>query len=316
MQGNRNRSCLFLLIIELPVAAMGHTALASTPYLGHSGEMADQGVICVELYGVTLRLDGPPQLWPALRLHLPGWTAIEPQPCELSYVSNTRLHGGELLGYEVWRDDDRLVHRASEIATVARILAGEIHFEIACRSIDYLFVHAGVVVWEGLAIVLPGRSMSGKSTLVTQLVRQGATYYSDEYAVFDDVGLVHSYERPLSIRADDPTVTTLMWPDELTDRVGGPAVPVGLVAALRFDPAAGWETKELSSGPAALAIVDNTVKARDDAAKTMSIAAIVGGAKAIIGTRGDASEASAKLLKMASQLPLTTAHLLQADNSL
>lgn len=33
---------------------------------------------------------------------------------------------------------------------------------------EYLFVHAGVVGWQGRAIVLPGRSHSGKSTVVVE----------------------------------------------------------------------------------------------------------------------------------------------------
>lgn len=284
---------------------MGRAALASAVNLSHCGEMADQEAIFAKLFGVTLRLEGPSAIAIAVRPHLPGWTAIDPQPCELSYLSKIRTHGSELLGYEIWRAGGGLVYRSRDIAAVARILASEIHFEIACRSLHYLFVHAGVVVWDGMAIVLPGRSMSGKSTLVTELVRQGATYYSDEYAVFDETGLVHSYERPLSIRAEDPTVTSLVWPTDLTDHVGGPAVPVGLVAAFRFDPIAGWETQALSSGSAALAIIDNTVKARDDAAKTMSIAALAGDAEAIGGTRGEAGDAATKLLSIVSRFNST-----------
>ena len=44
-----------------------------------------------------------------------------------------------------------------------------------------------IVTWgRGRAIVIPGRTFSGKSTLVAELVRAGATYYSDEYAVEDE----------------------------------------------------------------------------------------------------------------------------------
>src|SRR4051794_20574153 len=48
--------------------------------------------------------------------------------------------------------------------------------------------------------VIPRVSHSGKTTLVAALVRAGATYYSDEYAVFDAQGSVHPYARPLGIR--------------------------------------------------------------------------------------------------------------------
>ncbi len=64
-----------------------------------------------------------------------------------------------------------------------------------------LFVHAGVVGWQGKAILLPGRSYSGKSTLVAALLQAGATYYSDEYALLDARGRVHPYPKPLSLRS-------------------------------------------------------------------------------------------------------------------
>src|ERR1700722_12844727 len=66
---------------------------------------------------------------------------------------------------------------------------------------DRLFVHAGVVGWQGKAILLPGRSYSGKSTLVAALLQAGATYYSDEYALLDARGRVHPYPKPLSLRS-------------------------------------------------------------------------------------------------------------------
>ena len=67
----------------------------------------------------------------------------------------------------------------------------------AYRAQDCLFVHAGVVGWQGKAILIPGRSFSGKTTLVKALIEAGATYYSDEFAILDRQGLVHPYPLPL-----------------------------------------------------------------------------------------------------------------------
>jgi hypothetical protein len=40
--------------------------------------------------------------------------------------------------------------------------------------------------WLGpLAILIAGRSFSGNTTLAAELVRAGATYYSDEFKVVD-----------------------------------------------------------------------------------------------------------------------------------
>jgi len=60
-----------------------------------------------------------------------------------------------------------------------------------------------VVAWRGRAILLPGRSYVGKSTLVMELVRAGAVYYSDEYAVLDARGRVHPFAQPVALREPD-----------------------------------------------------------------------------------------------------------------
>src|SRR5439155_23144995 len=72
-------------------------------------------------------------------------------------------------------------------------LSRDIDHAVARRSPQMLFVHACVVGWRGVAIVIPGRRSIGKSTLVAELVRRGAVYYSDAFAVLDETGRVHPY---------------------------------------------------------------------------------------------------------------------------
>ena len=59
---------------------------------------------------------------------------------------------------------------------------------VAVLSPQRVFIHAGVVGWSVHAIVMPGRTFTGESTLVEALVRRGAEYFSDEYAVLDRKG--------------------------------------------------------------------------------------------------------------------------------
>ena len=47
------------------------------------------------------------------------------------------------------------------------------------------------------AILLPGGALTGKRTLVAELVRAGCTRYSDDYAVLDAEGLVNCTSGPL-----------------------------------------------------------------------------------------------------------------------
>ena len=59
-------------------------------------------------------------------------------------------------------------------------------------------MHAGVAVWNGAAILIPGRSHAGKSTLTKSLIDAGAVYYSDEFAPVLPNGFVIPYPKPLS----------------------------------------------------------------------------------------------------------------------
>lgn len=116
------------------------------------------------------------------------------------------------------------------------------------EPIQVIFVHAGAVAWHNRAIVVPGRTLSGKSTLVAALVRAGATYYSDEYTVIGPDGLVRPYARMLSIRppGGGPGLRTPV--SELGGTAGTEPVQMALVAHLRYDVATGWSVEELSRG--------------------------------------------------------------------
>jgi hypothetical protein len=80
------------------------------------------------------------------------------------------------------------------------------HFERRVRltvaefAIGKVFLHAGVVAWNNRALIIPAKSFQGKTTLVAELVKKGAVYYSDEYAVLDEDGLVHPFPKKLSMR--------------------------------------------------------------------------------------------------------------------
>ena len=72
---------------------------------------------------------------------------------------------------------------SGDAGRVLQRLESAVRLTIAELAPHQLFIHAGVVAWKGKAIVIPGRSFAGKSTLVAEFVREGAIYYSDEYAV-------------------------------------------------------------------------------------------------------------------------------------
>jgi hypothetical protein len=124
--------------------------------------------------------------------------------------------------------------------SMIRVAVGE-------HATDRLFLHAGAVGWKGKAIIIPADSFQGKSTLVTELVRQGATYFSDEFAVLDENGWVYPFARNISRRTEQyvPYELTIA---ELGGAVAVEAAPVGLVLLTNYREGGVWRPKLLSPG--------------------------------------------------------------------
>lgn len=129
----------------------------------------------------------------------------------------------------------------------------------ALHDPGFVFVHAGVVGWRGQAIVIPGRSYSGKSSLTAALCQAGATYYSDEYALFDAGGQVHAYPRPINLRP--PALHRFAVP--LSDHSSPPSpLPLGLAIITRYRAGSDWKPRQVSSGQAMLTFLANSMAAR------------------------------------------------------
>src|SRR5947209_10772416 len=64
--------------------------------------------------------------------------------------------------------------RTMQLEELIEVLETDLQLYVAEMARRRLFVHAGVVALERRAIVIPGRSFTGKSTLVAALVRAGA----------------------------------------------------------------------------------------------------------------------------------------------
>lgn len=181
--------------------------------------------------------------------------------------------------------------RSIELDEVFNTLESDLRLFVAELARGRVFVHAGVVGWEGRAVVVPGRSYSGKSTLVAELVRAGATYYSDEYAVFDSRGRVHPFPGPLQIRQEGSFKQTKIDVAQLGGRPGSKPLPVGLVLVTQFKKGARWRPRNLSSGAGALELLSNTVSARRSPANALdAFDNAVAGAQIVKGARGEAQE--------------------------
>ncbi len=179
-------------------------------------------------------------------------------------------------------------------------LASELQLYVAEHAKRRVFIHAGVVGWRGQAIVIPGNSMSGKSTLVEALVRAGAEYYSDEYAVLDAAGRVHPFPKPPQRRDPETFRQTGFAVESVGGTVGTRPLPVGTVLISQYDPEATWRPRSLSAGRGVLALMAHTVSARHAPERVLpALTQLANHATILKGARGEARQLIATLLKQA-----------------
>ena len=265
--------------------------------------------LVLECYGVRVRVSDAAKagLCPRLAELLPphshvGVSADVDAGREITYV--LRRDGASAPGsneLQVVQDGEvRFQPRTSDEA--AQWLSREIDSTVAQHSRGGLFVHAGVVGWRGRAILVPGRSMTGKSTLVSELVRRGATYYSDEFAVIDDDTHARPYARmPVfrGTRGTEPTEEARACL-RLADR---PPLPVSLIVSMPYRPGATWCPTITTGARAALPVIDNTILARAKAESTLRMAARLASTVVTLeGTRPDAEIAAPRILEFLNDL--------------
>jgi hypothetical protein len=144
--------------------------------------------------------------------------------------------------------------------------------------------------------------MSGKTSLVRELVRAGATYYSDEYAVLDIHGQVHPYPQPLAIRNPRTHVQRNRRVEELGGVAGDSPLSVGLVVVTRYQEDARWRPRQLTSGQGLLELLNNTVPARRKPQIVMpTLHRAVGEGIVLKGVRGEAAQTADLILKRLHQ---------------
>lgn len=195
------------------------------------------------------------------------------------------------------------IARIADAHAAADLLARDIEYRVALHARRRLFVHAAAVAWEGRAVLVPGRSFSGKSTLAAALLRRGATYLSDEYAVLDENGLVHPFPRPLRLRDANGTHAWRTSAEELGSSVAPGPLPVGLVVWTSYRADATWRPQPMTAGQTALALLDNGVVSRLRPAYALRvIARAVAGAEGLQGPRGSADDAARDILDCAAAI--------------
>ena len=217
------------------------------------------------------------------------------------FIGDTKARQAVRRLSHLYADDVRLA-RSSDLDCVFETFESDLRLYVAELAKHRVFVHAGVVGWKGQGIVIPGRSYSGKSTLVAELVRAGATYYSDEYAVFDSRGRVHPFAKPLELREEGGFTQTKITVNELGGRLGTKPLPVGLVLMTQFKSGARWRPRKLTAGKGVLEMLFNTVSARRDPEKALAtLQRVTAQADVLKGVRGNARDVVSQVLKRVEQ---------------
>ncbi len=262
---------------------------------------------CFDAYGwrVGVRFNDP-ALLERLPVHLPpGWRPRTSPVVDQIFSVWVKPGGQDPRGVgRVYAGGQRRA-LAMDLGETFSVLESEIRQGVAAAARGRTFVHAGVVGWRGHAIVVPGRSRSGKTTLVAELVRQGAVYYSDEFAVLDRRGRVHPFAKSLSIREGSCArheVVRRLSAEELGGASGDRPLPVGLVVLASYEAGAEWRPATLTRGQAVLEMLAHTVPARlRPEASLEALERAVAHATLLRGERGEAKSVAAALLRQAEE---------------
>jgi hypothetical protein len=277
----------------------------TSPCLAKLDRLGWTAGLCLETYGLTLgvRVNREDVLPRVLARLPPAW-----RPCRSAEVDRLfSLRLGDTEGRAGIRRYTLLYAgilrraRTFDVEEALQTLEAEMRQAVAAGARPWVFVHAGVVGFQGRAILVPGRSGAGKSTLISELVRAGATYYSDEFAVLDRQGRVHPFLKPLSLRRGGGIVESTSW-TSLGGRAGEKPLRPILVALASHREGAIWRPVRLSPGRGLLALMAHTVPVRRrPAASLVALRAALAPAVVVKGNRGEAAVAAKALLRAAER---------------
>ncbi|HEX6509230.1 MAG TPA: hypothetical protein VF221_16505, partial [Chloroflexota bacterium] len=229
-----------------------------------------------------------------------GWHEVDAMGMKQTFsliAPRRRALSGEASTYRLF-DQNAEIKQTPMLRDALEELGSRMQIYVAEMAEERVFLHAGVVGWKEQAIVLPGRSYAGKTTLVRELVRAGATYYSDEYAVLDREGFVHPFARPLGIRVNGLNQEK-HHVETLGGRAGTDLAPVGLVVLTQYRARARWRPERLSRGQALLEVLNHAIPARRRPATVMeTLERVVACALVVRSPRGEGRTIVPRILSL------------------
>lgn len=204
----------------------------------------------------------------------------------------------EKMGEEYGLSINEKAYGTASLDKLPLSLERKIQLEVATYAPNAVFVHSGVVRYHDSLVLIPGKSFSGKSSLVQALCKAGASYYSDEYAVVDSEGMVRPWPRPISLRGRDGTnvreridAKDLGWRPE-----HGPVRP-SLVVLTMYREGAEWSPQPVTAGKGVMGLLENTVSAQLEPQRALKyLSKLMDGVECLQSERGDADETATFIL--------------------
>ena len=193
------------------------------------------------------------------------------------------------------------IARTLDMGEIFETLADNLQTVSVLLAQDYLFLRAGAAGWQGQAILLPGADV-GTTTLLTALLKAGATYYGDFYTLLDPEGNIHPYLTPLMVRDDSGENASRVPVEEVGGISGREPLPLGLVAWLEYAPGARWRPRLLTPGRSVLELLQSTMAARRPDFALPILGQAVTRARLIKSKRGEAEATVRPLLGQLSSV--------------
>ena len=195
--------------------------------------------------------------------------------------------------YHLLRQDDHLLASDVLVDVIFHLMLQTMQAMID-ENDRFLLVHAGAVVTPaGKGVLFPAASGSGKTTMVTALIRAGFGFLSDELAVIEPgTGRIHPFPRALNLKDGTLSLFPGLRPDDdglwgvrsrafarvATVRPSAEAGPaeIGYVIAPRHTPGAATEVTTLGSAEVTKELWTNTLNLPRFGSKALFVLADLG----------------------------------------
>ncbi|MEO4040777.1 hypothetical protein AAFN47_04115 [Hoeflea sp. CAU 1731] len=296
-----------MMPVEILNAPVELTERWATPCFDKLSKLDWPAACCVSSFGANIGLRASDNdLLRSMIDRLPPYVRlVDRDKCDtvISMIRGGREPGSRTRKFHLVYSNHSLIGRSHRIEEILNLFDFQLNIIIAAMSPSRVFVHAGAVAWRGRAIVVPGPSMSGKSSLIKELVDAGAKYLSDEYAIIDQDGRVEPLEKPISLRENGSRHQTDVPLSSMREKVAKQPYPVGLVVGTRYRETAKWKPKKLTPGQGLLLMLSNTPAGRINPLRVLSsLRNVAGQASSISSNRGDAKTTATSILQLVDEM--------------